>query len=244
MPRAQSPYAGATGPSHPYGMYPQVTRTSSIASASTVRPIERLTLAPSGPEHPYAMYSQNTVPEEDDISLAQATIPVGFPGMGQQYQGVPQARRDDIADIVGSDGHIEELPPYTQYADEVAPKATLPNVRAASVPPDTPREVVVSPQPLTTRYPGNDVELNATASRSTDSDSSGSFKEKVKRKSKQKVCCGLPFWFLLVIIGVLILGVTIGAAIGGVVASKEGAESHVSADAYQSTSYVGITLDF
>src|ERR1700730_6091186 len=41
MPRSQSPYVGASGPSHPYAMYPQVTRASSIASASTIRPAER-----------------------------------------------------------------------------------------------------------------------------------------------------------------------------------------------------------
>jgi hypothetical protein len=241
MPRAQSPYVGATGPSHPYGMYPQVTRTSSIASASTVRPIERPFVAPNGPEHPYAMYSQNTVPEEDDTSSAQATIPLGFPGMGQEYQRSAQTQ-DDIADIVGSDGHIEELPPYTRYADELGPKESPSSVRAAMVPADIPREAPLLHQTPHTQYAGDDVELNTAVSRNTDSDSSGSFKEKVKQRSRQKICCGLPFWFVVIIIAVLLFGVIIGAAIGGVVGSKNGAEGNASADTSQNTSYAEMVL--
>ena len=42
-PRALSPYTGATGPSHPYAMYPQVgvSRSPSVTTTSTVRPVDR-----------------------------------------------------------------------------------------------------------------------------------------------------------------------------------------------------------
>lgn len=241
MPRAQSPYAGATGPSHPYAMYPQVTRASSIASASTVRPIERPFVAPSGPEHPYAMYPQNTVPEEDDASLAPATIPLGFPGMGQQYQRRAQTR-DDIADIVGSDGHVEELPPYTRYADGAVPKQRSSSVRAAAVPTELSREASLLPQSSHVQHAGDDVELNTTVSGNTDSNSSGSFKEKVRQQSRQKICCGRPCWFFLIIVAVLLVGVIIGAAIGGVVGSKNGAEEGGVTAEPQNTSYAQMVL--
>lgn len=234
MPRSQSPYVGATGPSHPYGMYPQITRASSTASASTVRPVERPFMAPSGPEHPYAMYSQNTVPEEDDVSLAQANIPLGFPGMAQQYQRENETRREDIADIVGSDGHVEELPPYTRYANEAAPKESPPSARAMPVPTATPAEIPLSLPSQPTQHADHVVELNTTASRNAESASSGSFKEKIKRKGKKRLCCGLPF---CVIIGVLLLGVIIGAIIGGVVGSGKVASSSGTAES-QNSSYV------
>ncbi len=242
MPRSQSPYVGATGPSHPYGMYPQITRTSSIASASTVRPIERPFVGPSGPEHPYAMYLQNTVPEEDDVSLAQATIPLGFPGMGQQYQRGAETRRDDIADIVGSDGHVEELPPYTRYVDETAPKERPPSVHNVALPAVVPREIPTSPQSSHSPFSDNGVELGPAVSKKVESDSTGSFKEKIKQKSKQRVCGGLPFWFIIVIIGVLLLGVILGTIIGGVIGSRKNALANAAADSAQNSSYVEITF--
>lgn len=238
MPRAQSPYVGATGPSHPYGMYSQITRTSSIASASTVRPIERPFVTANGPEHPYAMYSQNTVPEEDDASLAQATIPVGFPGMGRPYRSGGQTRRDDVTDIVGSDGHIEDLPPYTRFADEIAPKENLPSIQAVHLPAVVPQDVPMSPQSRQTQLVDTVVELSSTSSRNGDSDSSVSFKEKIKQKGKQRVCGGLPFWFFFAIIGVLLLGVVLGAIIGGVIGSQKGSSPRATADPYQNSSFV------
>ncbi|ERF75254.1 hypothetical protein EPUS_00046 [Endocarpon pusillum Z07020] len=242
MPRAQSPYVGATGPSHPYGMYPQITRTSSIASASTVRPIERPFVTANGPEHPYAMYSQNTVPEEDDASLAQATIPVDFPGMGQPYRSGGQTRRDDVSDIVGSDGHIEELPPYTRFADEIAPKESLPSIQAVHLPAVVPQEVPMSPQSRHTQHVETVVELSSTSSRNGCSNSSVGFKEKIKQKGRQRVCGGLPFWFFFVIIGVLLLGVVLGAIIGGVIGSQKGASPSATADPYQNSSHPTATV--
>jgi hypothetical protein len=238
MPRSQSPYVGATGPSHPYGMYPQITRASSVASASTVRPAERPFLHPSGPEHPYAMYSQNTVPEEDDVTTAQTSIPIGFPGMGQGHQRGLQTGRDDIADIVGSDGHVEELPPYTRYADEIAPKERPISVHNVTMPAVAAGEVAVSPQSSHTQSSDNCVELNIGASRSADSGSSGSFTEKIKQRSRQRVCCGLSCCFLMIIIGVLLLGVVLGGIIGGVLGRRKDDSASPAADSSQNALYV------
>lgn len=240
VPRALSPYVGATGPSQPYGMYPQITRTSSIASASTVRPVERPFVAPAGPEHPYSMYPQNTVPEEDDASLAQANIPLGFPGMGEQYQRGAQPRRDDIADIVGSDGHIEELPPYTRYADAQTPKEAPASMAGVVAPAAVAPEISLSPHMSPTQSMHNPVESNVSPSQTARSDSSGSFKEKLRRKSRQKVCGGLPFWIILVIIGVLFLGVILGSIIGAVIGTRKAEMADGDARSYQEPSYVGM----
>lgn len=184
------------------------------------------------------MYSQNTVPEEDDVALAHANIPLGFPGMGQQYQMGAQTRRDDIADIVGSDGHIEELPPYSRYADDMAPKERPQSMHSVTVPTLVAGEVATSPEISRTQFLDDGAELNSPGSRTTESDSSGSFKEKIKRKSRQRVCGGLPFWFIFVIIGVLVLGVILGAIIGGVVGRKKGVVSSAGAESFQNSSYV------
>jgi hypothetical protein len=47
-----------------------------------------------------------------------AAIPVGFPGMSGRYQRRLGPDGEEVADIVGPDGHTEQLPPYTRYPDE------------------------------------------------------------------------------------------------------------------------------
>ncbi|ORY61213.1 uncharacterized protein BCR38DRAFT_411103 [Pseudomassariella vexata] len=129
--RPESPYQGPSGPSFPYQMYPQNTRlsrTASVVTTSTVPIAERIYNGPRGPTHPYQMYPQNTVPEpdadpdEDRITPAPAPvpapIPVGFPGAANNYQRRLGPEGEDVADIIGPDGHTEQLPPYTRYPDE------------------------------------------------------------------------------------------------------------------------------
>ena len=120
-PRALSPYTGATGPSHPYAMYPQVgvSRSSSATTASTMRPVERPLEGSNAPQHPYAMYPQNVVVEP---GVEDGAIPLGFPGHNTVYPPQPNPADDVIGDIVGADGHTEQLPPYTRYPDGLPPK--------------------------------------------------------------------------------------------------------------------------
>lgn len=133
-----------TGPSHPYGMYPQHTmdRSNSIATASTERQ-DRPTsvMSVQRPAHPYAMYSQSGLDDETPIEPMQATqpavpriqtaMPVGFPGLDNGYRRVlgPDGEEQDI---IGPDGHTEQLPPYSRYPDEGPTKASMAAEASAS----------------------------------------------------------------------------------------------------------------
>jgi hypothetical protein len=111
-----------TGPSHPYGMYPQHTmaRTSSVATASTDRQPHR-SMSLQRPTHPYAMYSQSGINEDMDEPLPTE------PGEEQ--------------DIIGPDGHTEQLPPYSRYPDEGPTKASLAAEASAS-------RIIPAPNPV------------------------------------------------------------------------------------------------
>ena len=225
-------------------MYPQVMRVSSIATGSTVQQVERPFVPHHAPEHPYAMYPQNTVAEEeDDGPLAHLSIPLGFPGMGQQYQGGRTPIRNDIADIVGADGHVEELPPYTRYADEFVPKE---EVRDCSIPVDAApimearADVRVAPHSAPIISPDNAVGLNTAITQTASSEKCGSLRERWKQNSRKRLCCGIPLWAVLPIIGVLLFGVLIGGIIGGVLAKKKsGAEAAL--PLAESSSYVHLS---
>lgn len=119
-----TPYQGPTGPSHPYQMYSQGTRlarTTSVATTSTTptnRPESEYN-GPRGPSHPYSMYPQNPV-EEANPQPAVPAIPVGFMGgAADPYQRRLGPEGEEMAGIIGPDGHTEELPPYTRYPDEL-----------------------------------------------------------------------------------------------------------------------------
>jgi hypothetical protein len=176
------------------------------------------------------MYPQNTVPEEDDVQFPPMSIPLGFPGMGQAYQQRSRSAGNDIADIVGVDGHIEELPPYTRYPDNGVPKESTPQLDTsvngqAHHGPDEP----LSPQSTPSPFSDNNVAINVAAARTAGSDSDSSFKERWRKKSRRRVLCGLPLWFLLALIGIMILVGVAGGVIGGIVANRQ--QSDTLADA-------------
>ncbi|KAF2244048.1 hypothetical protein BU26DRAFT_92441 [Trematosphaeria pertusa] len=138
MTRSESVFE--TGPSHPYGMYPQNTmaRSSSIATTST----QQQPQPPSslqGPTHPYGMYPQNVIDDEPPMPPVQTAIPVGFPGINTGYhrQIGPDGEEQDI---IGPDGHMEQLPPYSRYPEEGPTKAALAAEASA-----TPAEPVPNP---------------------------------------------------------------------------------------------------
>lgn len=122
----EAPYEGPSAPSHPYQMYSQnpsrLDRTMSVTTTSstpTTRPESEYN-GPRGPAHPYSMYPQN--PFTDTSSQAAAStvpaIPVGFANNADPYQRRLGPEGEEIAGIIGPDGHTEELPPYTRYPDE------------------------------------------------------------------------------------------------------------------------------
>lgn len=121
---SESPFGNA--PSHPYGMYPQhtMTRNSSIATTST-QPQPQRSLSLQRPTHPYGMYPQNVVVEDEPpMPQVQNAIPVGFPGIntGFHRQLGPDGEEQDI---IGPDGHTEQLPPYSRYPEEGPTKASM-----------------------------------------------------------------------------------------------------------------------
>lgn len=146
---SEEPYEGPSGPSHPYQMYPQnvrVARAASVATTSTAPISERSYNGPRGPAHPYGMYPQNTVPEADGMPnrTAQDEIGVGFPGATDNYQRRIGPDGEDVADLIGPDGHTEQLPPYTRYPEETYNRKAM----GVETPQPVPAQPLQSLQPL------------------------------------------------------------------------------------------------
>ncbi|KAL2827046.1 hypothetical protein BDW59DRAFT_144590 [Aspergillus cavernicola] len=240
-PRAMSPYTGATGPSHPYAMYPQVgvSRSPSVATTSTIRPVDGPLIESNGPQHPYAMYTQNVVVEE---GLGDSDIPLGFPGHNQEvYQRPPNRAADDVGDLIGPDGYAEQLPPYSRYPEGASPKleATVDALPDAAVILDQPglnneRDLATSEGSSRTLVAENQAaERGNGAPNEPRVTGVMAFEEKLKSRGKKRVCCGLPVWTLVLISVVMIVGGSIGGAIGGILGAKKAAQDASSADAEQ-----------
>ncbi|KAK7403024.1 hypothetical protein QQX98_011224 [Neonectria punicea] len=146
--RVESPYRGPSGPSHPYQMYPQrtmsvATTSTTAAAAAAVIPEDSSYTGPSGPTHPYALYTQNTVPAAEP---AGDPIPLGFGGMGGNYQRQLGPDGEEAGDMIGPLGHLEELPPYTRYADNAfVPKVVTTPATTTDTAPST--DVTPSTEP-------------------------------------------------------------------------------------------------
>ncbi|KAL8812024.1 MAG: hypothetical protein Q9200_001356 [Gallowayella weberi] len=247
--RTQSPYQGATGPSQPYGIYPQNTtfsRTPSMATTSTVRPRERSYAGPSGPTQPYSMYPQNTAPEDEisPISSLDHPMPIGFPGRPQDYRRRLGPDVEDADDLVDPDGYTEQLPPYTRYPDDIPPKEGAPGpasvLSAEHGESGRSEEIVINPfrsrdsLPQSASPPGaaqlmaqdhSSTDVTAVASTaSSQQDQGGNFKERVREGGSKGICCGkLPFWVVAVVI--LLMIAVLAGTIGGVVGNARG-EQH------------------
>jgi hypothetical protein len=66
--------------------------------------------------HPYALYQQTTFEEPEEIEESPQPVPVGF--FGRPTNGQFRRRtgpEGEELDIIGPDGHPEQLPPYTRY---------------------------------------------------------------------------------------------------------------------------------
>lgn len=146
-----------TGPSHPYGMYPQhtVARSTSIATSSVDRRPSR-PMSMQRPAHPYAMYSQSGLdhePAEEPLHApappTQTAIPVGFNGLNGGYHRVlgPDGEEQDI---IGPDGHTEQLPPYSRFPQEGPTKASLAAEASASRILPAPNTLLDTEDPFTT----------------------------------------------------------------------------------------------
>ena len=152
------------------------------------------------------------------------------------YQQGSRSAGNDIADIVGADGHIEELPPYTRYPDCGVPKDALPrlNIQINGQSQERP-SASISPQSIGSHLSDNGVVVNVAAAHSADSNTESGFKEGWREKSKRRVLCGLPLWCLLVLIAIMILVGAAGGVIGGLVANRRQSDADAEAQADRST---------
>ncbi|MCJ1389170.1 hypothetical protein MMC18_002025 [Xylographa bjoerkii] len=231
VPRIPSPYQGATGPSHPYAMYPQDTTLNRMSTIPTIRPPERSYNGPSGPMHPYGMYPQNTVLEsETSPGIAIGPIaPVGFPGLGQHYTRRLGPDGEEADDIIGPDGHTEQLPPYTRYPDAAVTKERYaPDAPDGEESPASPLTRAETPavQGLVDETEASDdenLEINVAAAGAAGQPVwRGTARQRWTRRSKKRTCCGaVPRWaVILIVVLAVLLAVVMGGVVGRVVSTS------------------------
>ncbi|KAF2236798.1 hypothetical protein EV356DRAFT_512553 [Viridothelium virens] len=230
--RSQSPFQGASGPSHPYALYPQgvgVDRSLSSRTSSTLRGPPRSESSATRPAHPYGMYPQNVFadPEDGEVSPVDESIPVGFPGHSTDDRFHRRLGPEgEEQDIIGPDGHTEQLPPYTRFPENMAGKgmAIGESESEADVQPLNSNETLIRD---TQEQIANATSTDASNRRSgtVEQMESGlpekSWSEKSWREKRHtRFCSGrFPFWILLLAAGlVLLLAAIIGGIVGGFVA--------------------------
>ncbi|KAF2457861.1 hypothetical protein BDY21DRAFT_342983 [Lineolata rhizophorae] len=226
--RSQSPFQAA---SHPYGMYPQgtgVARSSSVVTSSTIRAPQRPLSGHHGPAHPYGLYPQNVFEDPDEeMANRPQPIPVGFPGHtgGFHRQIGPDGEEQDI---IGPDGHTEQLPPYTRFPDEGHAKTAFTPLTVTTSNVDNGAETTNSNDTLVPnggaavtsphRVSSTDVPFTNVSIDNGSSDmSEKKWKEKTWReKRKTKVLFGkISFCTVLVVVSVVvIIAIVVGAVIG------------------------------
>ncbi|CAF9926297.1 MAG: hypothetical protein GOMPHAMPRED_004101 [Gomphillus americanus] len=220
--RPQSTYNGPSAPSHPYGMYPQnandPARHASIASSHRhVR--ERSYIGGDRPTHPYGMYPQNTVADNETDTLAGSAdiASIGFPGLRQQFARRLGPSGDDADDIIGPDGHTEQLPPYTKYPNVSvsAQKARMSSVPLSPIPQE-PSQVANSATSV------NDTLLSPTSTSMREPIlisnrlSNLRTRNRWNEKSGRRTCFGrMPLWLVVLIIFLMVAIGAVGGAVLG-----------------------------
>ncbi|KAF2473196.1 uncharacterized protein BDR25DRAFT_129549 [Lindgomyces ingoldianus] len=232
MARSESPFG--TGPSHPYGMYPQNTmaRSSSVTTSST-QPQPHRSVSLQRPTHPYGMYPQNVVEDqvEAPVPPVPAAIPVGFPGLntGFHRQIGPDGEEQDI---IGPDGHTEQLPPYSRYPEEGPTKAALAAeasstpVETVPAPLSTSNDALVSPVEHQAQ-PQEEPPREPPATREPQTSEQGA-SEKQEHEKAPKGWTSRKLWgkvplgvALVLLVLVLVFAIILGAAIGTFVAKNK-----------------------
>ena len=152
---------------------------------------------------------------------------------------------EDADDLIGPDGHTEQLPPYTKYPNDLPPKERIAIPERGASP--VQRALQDSQETLNNSpagyaedrslvfHPGNNgasaehapLSHNLMVPRSSpqfnssppgikpSTDEGGNFKEVIVTRSKKRICGILPLWLLVVIIVVIVV-VVIGATAGGI----------------------------
>jgi hypothetical protein len=104
----------------------------------------------SQPAHPYALYQQTMFEEPDEAEEpVTQTVPIGFPGRTVSFRRRTGPEGEEL-DVMGPDGHTEQLPPYSRYP-EAGPLPQKPPRAESST------ESPVSPISTQTPSPANSV---------------------------------------------------------------------------------------
>ncbi|KEY70775.1 hypothetical protein S7711_03270 [Stachybotrys chartarum IBT 7711] len=253
-----TPYQGPSGPSHPYGMYVQRTlsnATSHSRSGSAVAAASRSFGTSGGPMHPYALYTQNTTSEEEET--AQHNIPVGFTGMNGAYTRQIGPDGEESGGLIGPLGHTEELPPYTKYPPEAyvpsrpvaqaqpiasipAPIAGAGGIGIATRNPEFSSTDEDLPLPFT--RPLNQSISNNSSEQAINADAE-KYDEKSRRarwqkRARKKLCGVVPYWAIcLLVAGIVIISIILGAVIGRLLANDESEKPKENGSDYDSGPY-------
>jgi hypothetical protein len=127
---------------------------------------------------------------------------------------------NEVGDIVGTDGHVERLPPYSRYADDVVAKG---DVISRNQERSAANEQSTGP---TTALPTGDSEsiVESTTSGAQLTEEQVANGEGLTEKRRRRLYCGLSIRTILVVAVVVVCAGVIGGVIGGVVGNHTGAD--------------------
>ena len=219
--RPRSSAMGNDGPSHPYALYSQsgvrpslAISTHSSFTPSSLRPPNGIYDPAVPPAHPYGLYPQSFSPDsEHSPSPAPTTNQIGFPGRRVDIRGEEHSTQ-------WVDGHAEQLPAYSRYPDENEKDyAAISNSPASpSFSHRSDEDLVVNSQPIAGSSSTTDPERYPSP---TDPLPSTPVAEKSSRKRRSTKVCGsrIPLWWLLIVVGLLVvIGGILGGVLGGIAA--------------------------
>ena len=174
------------------------------------------------------MYPQLTddASETDPLQSSSDITSVGFPGQNQQYARRLGPDGEEADDIIGPDGHTEQLPPYTRYPDgrEAGPlppkqrttSALSAGARISHISLDTP-QTVNSANSMSDALLFNQAPLDGVPEPLLNSDGRKQYSRRGRllNKSKKRTCFGhLPVWAVILM---LVLLVVVAAGVGAVI---------------------------
>jgi hypothetical protein len=198
-------------------------RSWSISTDATFVRAESPYQGPAGPSHPYRIYPQNTVPEADAAPAQSPLVMIGFPGLNNNYRRRLGPDGEEAADIIGQDGHTEQLPPYSKYPDEafarkalLAAQVLLPGAGGIGLATRDPE--FASREDLNTpRSRGSTQSVMSGSSRQINTAAQGaSEKDELKKWQKvarRRVCGIIPIWAIALVSAAFLLFAIILAAV-------------------------------
>ena len=231
-----SSFSGSAGPSHPYAAYSQNT---ALNRSSTTNSNRRSEPSFAGPSRPYGMYPQGTIADTEAIPDPADITNVGFPSLRQLYTRRLGPDGEEADDIIGPDGHTEQLPPYSRYPTgqeaEAIPRKPIPAIptspgsssTSSAEPPQTGiSEASTNDRLLPIGSQSQGMALTTSSMTLTPEEGSTSG-EKWTEKSKKRICGGkFPRWAVYSLIA---FAIVVAAVVGGVVGKTVGRRNGMAA---------------